>query len=249
MQEYLSVFLSEFTLLQIGMGIAIVFVATGIQYALGIGFGTIVGPILAIINIGFVPVASLILTFMTASLSLKSEWRKISWVEIRTSISARFVGAVIAGFVLASLPSEKTFLLLFGLIVGFFVLLSVSGLKIPFNLKTLGIAGTVSGFTATITGVGGPPMALVYQDQDASKARPTLQAFFVFASFVSLIVLLFTGYVKTVHIVGTIALLPGLLGGPILGPLLRPYANEYFKYVILLITAIASAVLIYRGLS
>lgn len=249
MDLILELLLTEFTLAQIAIAIFIVFIATGIQYAMGIGFGTIVGPLLALININFVPVASLLLTCFAASASLVSERDKVSWIQLRSTLSGRVVGAIFAAFTLSLIPSEKTFLLIFGLIVASFVLLSFSGLRIPFNLKTLGLAGTISGFTATITGVGGPPIALIYQDQPSVKARPTLQAYFAIASIISLAVLFSVGRVGTVHLLGTLVLLPGLLGGPMVGPILRPFANQRFKYVILGITGFAAIILIVRGLS
>lgn len=248
MSETITYFLSEISVSEVLISIAIIFVATAIQYAMGVGFGTIVAPLLAIINLNFVPVATLILTFITSVGSLYSEFDKVEWVQLRNSIYGRITGAIIASAVLLTIVNEKTFTLIFGLIMGFFVLLSISGLKIPFNLNSIRFGGTISGFTATITGVGGPPMALVYQDQDAQKARPTLQAFFVFASFVSMTALIIIQQVEKIHLLATLALLPGLLGGPLLGPTLRRYADHRFKWLIIAVTAVSAIVLIVRGL-
>ena len=60
---------------------------------------------------------------------------------------------------------------------------------------TLVGAGTMSGLMGTLTSVGGPPMALVYQREQAATLRSTLAGFFLFGATWSLITLAVTGEV------------------------------------------------------
>jgi len=67
-------------------------------------------------------------------------------------------------------------------------------IRIPFNRVSLSIAGFVSGVMGTATSIGGPPMAIVMQGQQANTIRGNLAAFFLYSSLVSLIILMPTGY-------------------------------------------------------
>ena len=52
--------------------------------------------------------------------------------------------------------------------------------------RSLVVAGLASGFAATTTGVGGPPMALTYQNSDPATMRATISAFFSIGTLMSL---------------------------------------------------------------
>ena len=51
--------------------------------------------------------------------------------------------------------------------------------------RSLMVAGLASGFAGTTTGVGGPPMALTYQNSDPATMRSTISAFFSIGSVMS----------------------------------------------------------------
>ena len=222
--------------------------ATCVQYGLGIAFGLIAGPLLALVSIDFVPAPVLLLTCVTATSSLISERHLVNWRQARTGIGGRIAGAIIAAMVLGMIPSEKAFMPLFGLTIAGAVLVSVSGISVPFSLPSIAAAGSVSGFTATITGVGGPPMAIVYQHQKAATARPTLQAFFAFGSALSFIILFLSGHVGVRDIVITAMLLPAFAAGFLIGPFVRPLFDRNFRKFLLALAAASAAMLIWRGL-
>jgi hypothetical protein len=168
---------------------------------------------------------------------------------VRYSVSGRFFGSVIGVLVLSAIPGDKAFMLLFGSLIALAVLISVSGLRIPFNLTTIGFAGFFSGITASITSVGGPPMAVVYQRQKSSEARPTLQTFFALGAFITLSVLAIGGQVTLKDLALAVLLVPALALGFIAGPRLRPMFDRNFRPFLLGSAAFASAILILRGLS
>lgn len=252
METYLSLFyrvLAEHSLIEMLLASLIIFFATVVQVAMGIAFGLIAAPLLAVIDIAFVPVPVLLLTFSTSVAAFWGERKGVKWPELRSAVTGRIIGSIVGVVILSMIPGEKTFMLVFGLIIALAVLFSVSGLPIPFNLRAVGLAGTVSGFTASITGVGGPPMAIVYQNKSAGYARPTLQTFFALGSFFTLCILGLSGQIKPADIMLAFLLLPALFTGFFVGPLTRPFFDKRFRPFLLASAAIASFVLIIRGLS
>lgn len=69
-------------------------------------------------------------------------------------------------------------------------------------------AGFFSGLFGTSSAIGGPPMALLLQHQEANQLRGNLSAFFVFSSIISLVVQIPVGFFTLHHLVITLPLLP-----------------------------------------
>lgn len=241
--------LDEHSLLALVLANLVILAATSVQYALGIAFGLIAAPLLALISIQFVPVPVLFLTAITALLSVRSEWRAVDWREAGTAISGRAVGSLAGIAVLTAIPDEKTFMLIFGLMIALAVVISISGLRIPFNLASVAIAGTVSGLTASITSVGGPPMAVVYQRRSAGQARPNLQAFFAIGALVTLALLHASNHVTSRDIALAVLLLPGLASGYLAGPFVRRRVDRNFRMLLLSSAAVSALLLIWRSLA
>lgn len=240
---------AEHTATELLLANAAIFAATAVQYALGIAFGLIAAPLLALISVVFVPVPVLMLTFVTAIAALRSEWSGIHWNEVWSAITGRALGSVAGVAVLSMIPDEKTFMLVFGVIIALAVAVSLSGFRIPFNLVSVGAAGLFSGFSAAITSVGGPPMAVVYQRRSAAEARPSLQTYFAIGAFVTLCILGLSGHVKGEDLARAALMLPGLAAGYLTGPLLRARIDRSFRMLLLSTAAIAALLLIWRGLS
>lgn len=241
--------LSDHTLLEMVLASLVIFVATSVQVGVGIAFGLVAGPLLALIDLAYVPVPVLFLTLFTAVVAAWGERSGIHWNELRYSVSGRFFGSVVGLLVLSAIPGEKAFMLLFGSLIALAVLVSVSGIRIPFTLPSIGIAGFFSGITASITSVGGPPIAVVYQRQSSTDARPTLQTFFALGAFVTLIVLSVGGQVSFKDFALAVLLVPALALGFVAGPRLRPLFDRNFRRFLLGSAAVAAVLLIFRGLS
>lgn len=226
----------------------IILFAAAVQYALGIAFGLVAAPLLALVSLAFVPVPVLVLTFITALLSMRSELSLVDWRQVGVALSGRVAGSLAGAFVLSGITDDRSFMLVFGIIVALAVLLLLGGLKVPFNLASISIAGSVSGLAASLTGVGGPPMAIVYQGQKASDARPSLQVFFAAGAFLTILVLAASGHVVMSDFIHAGLLLPGLACGYLAGPFLRRHADRSFRLFMLATAAIASVLLIGRAL-
>src|SRR3546814_12225619 len=66
---------------------------------------------------------------------------------------------------------------------------------LPVRPSTQLVAGVVSGVTGTAAGIGGPPLALLYQHRPGSTIRSTLAAAFLVATALSLATLAVAGEV------------------------------------------------------
>ena len=78
-------------------------------------------------------------------------------------------------------------------------------------------AGAVSGVTGTAVGIGGPPVALLYQHQAGPVVRATLAATFLVGTVLSLTALLVSGSVGRDGLVVGLACAPLVVAGTHLG--------------------------------
>lgn len=226
----------------------IVCAATIVQLNIGMGFGMTAGPLLALLDTSLVPVTGLALSSISAIIGTFLTWQNIQWQDLKFSISGRLIGSLLAVSILLLLPNQKSFMIAFGLLTAFGLVLSISGLKFPFNSQSLLLAGTISGTMGTITSVGAPPLALIYQDQQPVPSRATLTAFFAFGCVLSIVILMLAGIGTWREIAIAFLLLPATALGVVLAKPLRPLVDRRYQVFLRLIAAIAAFMLIWRGL-
>jgi uncharacterized membrane protein YfcA len=114
--------------------------------------------------------------------------------------------------------------------------------------RALLAAGAVTGVTETATGIGGPPLALVYQHRSAPVLRSTVAVCFLVGEVLSLALLAVTGKVDARQLEVALLLVPALVAGALLsrsvhhrvdGPLMRS--------LVLAFALVSGAVLIVQG--
>ncbi|CAN5726621.1 hypothetical protein BH24ACT3_BH24ACT3_08490 [soil metagenome] len=103
--------------------------------------------------------------------------------------------------------------LAFAVVVLVALALSASGLHLVPTAPTLLGAGTLSGFMGTVTAIGGPPIAMVYQRQPGARLRGTLARFFLVSGVLSLVGLAAVGRMGTTQILLAATLVPGVVAG------------------------------------
>lgn len=123
------------------------------------------------------------------------------------ALIGRVPGSVAGGFLLVMVSTDVLALWL-GLLVLFAVAVSLLPFRIEPTPMRMGVAGFFSGFFGTSSSIGGPPMALLLQHQEANQLRGNLSAFFVFSSIISLIIQIPAGFLNTHHLWITIPLIP-----------------------------------------
>ena len=189
-----------------------VLIGSTLQGSVGVGMGLLASPVLILIEPRFVPAPILLSTFCLTSFLAVREWDAIDVDGLRWAVVGRTGGTILAGFVLAVLPNDWMMLVL-GLFVLFGVAMSMSGLKVKPTRLVLLWAGALSGVMGTIASIGGPPIALVYQDAPGARIRATMSCLVWVGTIMSLIVLWLVGRFGETELRLTLILLPGLFLG------------------------------------
>jgi uncharacterized membrane protein YfcA len=246
--DFIADALDDLSLWQYGLAYAVIVSATIVQYRVGVGFGLLAAPLLALFAPALVPVPIIILTLFTAGTAMLSVHGGIDWREVSWSVSGRFLGSLAGAAVLVRLTDEKHFMLVFGVLIALAVAMSLAGLRFRFSNRLLLVMGTISGLTATITSVGGPPMAIAYQDQAAEHARPNMSAFFAIGCVVILAVLQANGLILAADVVHAAVLAPSLILGVLLAPFFKGLIDRNFRKILLAISGVSAILLIARGL-
>jgi uncharacterized membrane protein YfcA len=155
-------------------------------------------------------------------------------VRERKATDVRGVGWALAGRVPGTLAGAAAVAVLsahglsmaFGLLLLLAVAMSASGWRLRPTPASLVGAGLLSGFMGTTTSIGGPPMALVYQDADGATIRGTLAAFLTVGISLSLLSLAAVGRFGVAEIRASLLLVPALLAGFIVSRWIAPWLDR-----------------------
>ncbi|ARO15903.1 protein of unknown function DUF81 (plasmid) [Ketogulonicigenium robustum] len=172
--------------------IVAVFIAGAVQGVTGFGFNMLAAPLLAVISPVFVPGPMLVMAGAVCIGATLRDWRDVDCSDLGFSLLGRFVAAIGAALAIGTL-SPHAFSGVFGLAVLLAVILSLLGTTFKASPASLFGAGAVSGFMGTLTSIGAPPMALVYQNAPPARMRATLNAYFFVGSLISIAALAATG--------------------------------------------------------
>jgi uncharacterized protein len=216
------------------------------QGSVGFGFGMLAAPVLALVDEELVPGAVLLLGLTVAVAIAWNERGALDWLGIRWALVGRVLGTLAGAYAVTRLDHDAMAIAL-GMIVLLAVAISLTGWHIRPTTSTLVGAGMTSGVMGTLTSVGGPPMALVYQREQAATLRSTLAGFFVFGASLSVVALAVSGEVGKRQVVDGIVLLPGLIVGLALSRLLRPYLDRGWTRAAVLALSAATATALLVG--
>lgn len=214
-----------------------------VQGSVGFGVGLIAAPFLMWTIPESVPVSLLILGGVMASITLISEWRSIDARGVAWALLGRLPGVVVgAGLLLVA--SGDLLGVLIGLTVVFAAALQWWRWIVPRTNANLVAAGAIAGVTGTISGIGGPPLAMVYAGQPGPRVRASLAAYFTVGSIMSLAGLGLSGQVQTESFFQALLLLPALVVGAVLArPLARFLDSGRTRRSILIVAGISGLVL------
>ncbi|MFZ2101430.1 MAG: TSUP family transporter, partial [Oricola sp.] len=185
----------------------------------------------------------------TATWGALRERPVIRWNEVGIGVIGRLAGVAAATEILSNLPDRGTFMLVFGLMIALAVLLSVAGWRLAFSLPAMAAMSAVSGVMGTITSVGAPPLAIVYQDRPATQARPTLAAFFAIGCAISLAGLYLSGCAGWRDFGLALVMAPAMLAGVLFARVLRGRFDRRYRPALLAIAGVAATILIIRGIA
>ncbi|WP_086667372.1 sulfite exporter TauE/SafE family protein [Lentzea kentuckyensis] len=231
------------------MAVAGVVVAFGglLQGLIGFGLALVAVPLLALLDPVLVPVPVLVVASAHAMMSLAREFHHVDWRGVGWAMLGRLPGTVIGIWIVDSLDTRS-----FGVVVGaavlVCVLLSIMSWRPQPTPKSLVTAGVASGSFGTATSIGGPMVALLYQNQAGPEVRATLAAFFTMGSVVSIIGLTATGNVTAHQLWSGVLLIPFLVAGFLLsGPLRKRFDAGGIRTPTLIVAGASAVVLIVRS--
>ena len=232
------------SLWQYVLAIFVVAVGAMIQGSLGFGLGLVSAPALALIDATFIPGPLLLVGVAVTLTVFLRERGAVDWKGMKWAIFGRVIGTIAGGWAVVAFSKDAVIVLVAVLVLAGVLMTSI-GWKIKTNRITLSTAGIVSGVMGTLTSVGGPPMALVYQRETAQKLRATLAGFFLVGATFSLLTLAVSGGMSQHDFALGALMLPGYVIGMIANRWASKFLDKgYSRVAVLTFSALSSVVLL-----
>lgn len=217
-----------------------------IQGTVGFGLGLFAAPLLLLIEPELVPGPLLLGSGLLTALVARREWHAVRTQDLKWALSGRVIGTVVAAGALLVLSPERVDLL-FGVLVLAAVALTAIGLDVRPGPRILLGVGTISGFMGTLTSIGGPPIALLYQRETGPRIRGTLNAFFMVGVLLSIVGLTAVGRFGLRHLLLGAQLMPGIVLGFWLSQQTSTLLDEgLMRPAVLIVSTISALAVIFR---
>ena len=215
------------------------------QSAIGIGFGIPAG-ILVLLEPSMVPSCIILMGSFLALSNAMLSYKDIIKVDLIYSYSGRVIGSILAMPLIFLTLGTNYYLIIFGVLLLIATYLSAKKWNIVATKKNITIAGTASGLMGTLTGIGGPPMAIVYQNSSAKKVVATLNMFFGIGALFSVLLFIYYDLINLPEVMKSIYLAPGLIIGTYIGrrKIIREFVNRNLKNLIIAVCFISAVVII-----
>jgi uncharacterized protein len=229
---------------------AVAIIATGsaVQGSVGFGLGVLGAPILALLNPRLVPGPLLLDALLLTILVAVREWKHVRLADLAWALPGRFAGTVIAVLLMKVVPADR-FQIPLGVLVLAAVALSAWGPKVRLSPGTLTAASLASGVMSTFTSIGGPPIALIYQNEEGPRVRGTLAAFFTIGVIFSMGGLRVAGRFGWTEVRLAAWLLPGILLGFLLSRWSARWLDRgHTRALVLATSAVAAVLVLVQGL-
>ncbi|HEY3394951.1 MAG TPA: sulfite exporter TauE/SafE family protein, partial [Lacipirellulaceae bacterium] len=217
--------------------------------SIGFGMAVVAAPILLLINPVFVPGPMLLAAVFLVILMALRNRRDVIAGDVAVATAGRIIGTAPAAWAVGMLQPE-VFELLFAMLVVIVVAISVTGYHLRRTARNVFVAATLSGFIGTMSSMGGPAMALVYQHETGPKIRGTLSAIFTIGTAVSVLGLWWAGRFGSIELQLAVLLMPAVL----VGFLLSRYTvgrldKAHTRPAVLAISALSALAIVLRALT
>jgi len=167
----------------------------------------------------------------------------IGWV-----LFGRIPGTVLA-IVLLDAMSERGITIGLGVLVLVAVAISLLRVELPRRPPLLLVAGLISGLMGTSSGLGGPAVAVLYQNEPGDRVRSTLAGYFLVGAVMSLLALAWAGRMGRAEATLSVGLLPGIVVGFLASRKSSAWLDRgRTRGAVLLVAAVAGVASIARGL-
>ncbi|WP_052957614.1 sulfite exporter TauE/SafE family protein [Photobacterium kishitanii] len=160
----------------------------------------------------------------------------------------RLPGTLVAAYVLMVISTDQLEIML-GVTVLAAVILSLAKLRLAPTSLNLFIGGFISGVTGTATGIGGPPIALLMQDEEPESIRANLAAFFCVTGVISLVALHYSGRFTMADFSSIVWLLPAPIIASLIAYRVRnKIKKQVMQYGVLVLCSLSAVVSLSQGL-
>lgn len=185
-----------------------VIVGTMLQKLSGAGFGILVSPIMMLVAPEWVPGTVLLLGLFVGLGAFFGARDAIIVADLPPGLVGRVIGAVAAAWIARIVVGSPALPVVVACIVFLAIALSLAGFKVPISKMSLLVAGTAGGLMGTLSGIGGPPMAILYSTAGTRRSAASQNAFFGFGMIFSITALAVAGLIRAPQIVFAVSLLP-----------------------------------------
>lgn len=235
-----------------GLALLAVVVCAGalLQRLAGQGFGMISAPMVAIVAPEFLPATLLLLGAVVGLTSTAVDLSAVDRRELPPGFAGRALGAALAAWIALHLSETGTLSILVALIVYAGIALSLVGIRVRIGPLSLFVAGTAAGLMGTLTAVGAPPKALLYQHEPRRRSAAMQNVFFAWGMGASITALALAGLISARHLLLAVILAPAvLLGVAASQPLARRVEKARIRPWALGLAGAAATVLLLRQLA
>ncbi len=197
---------------QLVVALAVTFLGAVAQGVVGIGFGVLSVPVLSLVDPVLAPVPQLLLALpLTVMMSwrerLHADLRGVTWVLI-----GRGPGAA-AGLLLLAFATQRTLDAVVAAVVLSGVAIRATGVTVTRSPLTDVLVGGFAGTASMVASIGGPPMALLYQDEPGPTIRASLGMVFTIGLLITLVARALSGLITASDVTVALVLLPAMLAG------------------------------------
>lgn len=226
---------------------AVITVGAVLQAATGMGTGILIVPLLALVDLALVP-GPAVMASMALSLPMAVAGRRhIAWDDLKPLMSGLAAGCAAGALGLAAIPADRVGIA-FALVILATVAVTSVGVRIPFNRRSLVSVGAIAGLMGATSGVGAPPIALLYQHREGPELRPTLGFVYAASSVIILVFLALFGKFGRTEAGLALLLVPGyLIGYLVAAPLARVLDRGYSRIAVLLLSTVSATALLLRS--
>lgn len=227
--------------------VVVVLTASIFQGAIGFGGNLIAQPLVIQLEPDLAPGPTLLTMTVLSGLLLLRDSSSANVRALGPAGIGTVVGTVIALVVLRRSAADSLSLIV-AISVLAMVAITALSTTIERSRRNLSVAGALGGFGATTAGIGGPPVALLYQGAEGREVRGFLSSYNLLVSLFAIAGLSATGLFGLAELLDTARLLPIMGVGFLLSrPLLPIVDRGVTRPAILVVSASAAFVLLIRS--
>jgi uncharacterized membrane protein YfcA len=228
--------------------VAALALGASVQGAVGFGCNLVAAPLLVLIDPTLVPGPLVAANLVLNAAMIRREGLPGAWDEARWPILGQTPGTV-AGAAVLVFASARNLTVVLAVLMLAAVALSLVRAEPRRTPATLTAAGVASGFMGAIAGIGGPPVALLYQRATGEEIRSAITRYFIVSSGWTVVVLAAFGRFDLATVARGVLLVPGTLTGYLVSGRLRGRVDPtVVRRAVLALSGASALLALARGL-